>query len=154
MIKFYFEVNGKQPEALQSSDQQKTEVLEISETVPEVVPELVTPVVTGPVTELVTTTETEEKLDEMVLQNGAIEIEEKEVIEESEEVTEVEKIEDVKEIEPEEIKQDEEQHEEQKGTFEFNVPDIDDDSNGKKTSKCYVISTYFVIVVLIRSFCF
>ena len=112
--------------------------------------------VTQPVTELVTatTTEIEEKLDEMVLQNGAIEIEEKEVIEESEEVTEVEKIEDVKEIEPEEIKQDEEQHEEQKGTFEFNVPDIDDDSNGKKTSKCYVISTYFVIVVLIRSFCF
>ena len=94
---------------------------------------------TGPVTELVTqppvTTElvttTEVKLDEMVLQNGAInEIEEKEVIEESEEVTEVEKIEK-EEIEPEE--KDEEQHEEQKGTFEFNVPDIDDDSNGKIT---------------------
>ena len=93
---------------------------------------------TGPVTELVTqppvaelVTTAEEKLDEMVLQNGAInEIEEKEVIEESEEVTEVEKIEN-EEIEPEE--KDEEQHEEQKGTFEFNVPDIDDDSNGKKT---------------------
>merc|ERR1711990_123410 len=129
-------VNGKQPEALQSSDQQKTEVLEISETIPEVVPELVTPVVTGgpvtealvtePVTELVTTTtEIEEKLDEMVLQNGAIEIEEKEVIEDREEVTEVEKIEK-EEVEPEEKDED---HEEQKGTFEFNVPDIDDDSN-------------------------
>ena len=97
-----------------------------------------TPVVTGPVTELVTqppvtelVTTTEEKLDEMVLQNGAInEIEEEEAIEESEEVTEVERIEN-EEIEPEE--KDEEQHEEQKGTFEFNVPDIDDDSNGKKT---------------------
>merc|ERR1711990_795769 len=86
--------------------------------IPEVVPELVTPVVTGgpvtealvtePVTELVTTTtEIEEKLDEMVLQNGAIEIEEKEV----------------------ELEEKDEDHEEQKGTFEFNVPDIDDDSN-------------------------
>ena len=86
--------------------------------------------VTQPVTELVTatTTEIEEKLDEMVLQNGAIEIEEKEVIEDREEVTEDEKIEK-EESEPEEKDED---HEEQKGTFEFNVPDIDDDSNGKK----------------------
>jgi len=132
-------VNGKQPEALQSSDQQKTEVLEISETVPEVVPELVTPVtgpvtelVTEPVTELVTTTEIEEKLTEMVLQNGASEIEEKEDIEENkvEEVTEIEKIEDVKEKESEEVEvKQEEEYKEQKGTFEFNVPDIDDDSN-------------------------
>ena len=85
--------------------------------------------VTQPVTELVTatTTEIEEKLDEMVLQNGAIEIEEKEVIEDREEVTEDEKIEK-EEVEPEEKDED---HEEQKGTFEFNVPDIDDDSNGK-----------------------
>ena len=86
--------------------------------------------VTQPVTELVTatTTEIEEKLDEMVLQNGAIEIEEKEVIEDREEVTEDEKIEK-EESEPEEKDED---HEEQKGTFEFNVPDIDDDSNGEK----------------------
>ena len=106
-----------------------------------------TPVVTGgpvtevlvtePVTELVTTTtEIEEKLDEMVLQNGAIEIEEKEVVEDREEVTEVEKI----EKEEVELEEKDEDHEEQKGTFEFNVPDIDDDSNGKK-KEFYVIIT-------------
>ena len=75
LIKFYFEVNGKQPEALQSSTDQ-TEVLEITETVKE--PELTniidvvqteTPVelVTSP--ELVTSTsvgEIEEKLEEIV----------------------------------------------------------------------------------------
>ena len=97
-------------------------------------------------TELVTTTtEIEEKLEEMVLQNGAIEVEENnEVIEESkvevltEEVTEVEqKVEE----EPEDDKNDEEEIEEQKGTFEFNVPDIDDDSNGKKLRNRYVIIT-------------